>query len=288
MKVGASSISKVARAGQFIHIVPRSEHVFDPLLRRAFSIAAMDEDALEILYRVEGRGTQQLAHLRAGDTIDILGPLGTPFTCGTQHAILVGGGIGVPPLAMLAAQEQRVTKSSNATPSTNTMLDNESAGKDASDRPSTQDPGSAVSQILEMEAFIGAQSHRELICLDDFERWQVPVQIATDDGSAGLHGLVTDLLQRRLTQMSVANAFNNAAGSLTVYACGPMAMLKAVALICASFNVPCQVSLEENMPCGVGVCNGCVVRAAIAADDYGQYKRICVEGPVMWAHDIVW
>jgi dihydroorotate dehydrogenase electron transfer subunit len=65
-------------------------------------------------------------------------------------------------------------------------------------------------------------------------------------------------------------------------------MLKAVAHLCAQFDVPCQISLEENMPCGVGVCNGCVVGVHGAGDDYGRYRRICVEGPVLWANEIDW
>ena len=107
---------------------------------------------------------------------------------------------------------------------------------------------------------------------------EVPVHIATDDGSLGHQGFVTDLLKVELARDKNA----------VVYACGPLPMLRATARVCADFDVPCQVSLEENMPCGVGVCNGCVVPVAQAGDDYGLYRRICVEGPVLWAHEINW
>lgn len=135
----------------------------------------------------------------------------------------------------------------------------------------------AHSQPENTIALIGARSSSDVICLEDFTKYQVPVRIATDDGSLGYHGLVTDLLKQELEQ-----------GRATVFTCGPLPMLRAVAALCEKTNVPCQVSLEENMPCGVGVCNGCVVSVTGAGDDYGKYRRICVEGPALWAHEVDW
>ena len=183
-----------------------------------------------------------MARWQEGDVVDVIGPLGNGFTslpAAPQRAILVGGGVGVPPMAMLASQRQVAQK---------------------------------------VIALVGARSSSEIICREDFARWAVPLRIATDDGSEGHHGFVTALLEDELGRSSDA----------VVFTCGPLPMLRAVATICQRFNVKCQVSLEENMPCGVGVCNGCVVAVNGAGDDYGRYRRVCVEGPVLWAHEIDW
>jgi dihydroorotate dehydrogenase electron transfer subunit len=273
LRFAAPSVAEAAKAGQFVHVLPRSYRSVDPLLRRAFSILAAQADAVDILYRVEGRGTWQMSQLHVGDTVDVLGPLGRAFTP-SHRAILVGGGVGVPPLAMLAAQQHTALQAEDLRSSPRTEI-----------------------ATARMEALVGARTKDELICLGIFASRGVPVQVATDDGSAGLHGLVTELLAQHLRQIAATgtipvSAIPTGAASAedapTVYACGPLAMLRAVAALCAEFEVPCQVSLEENMPCGVGVCNGCVVRVAEAGDDYGRYKRICIEGPVMWAHEISW
>ena len=244
LRLSASEIASQARAGQFVHVLPRPEFLREPLLRRAFSILAVDGDDFEILYRVEGRGTALMARWKSGDSVDVLGPLGNgfaplPAAAAAQRAVLVGGGVGVPPLAMLAS----------------TRADSH--------------------QIV---ALVGARSAEEVICREEFETFDVPLRVATDDGSTGHRGLVTDLLKTELETDIRA----------IVYACGPLPMLRAVARLCAQFDVPCQVSLEENMPCGVGVCNGCVVPVAGAGDDFGRYRRICVEGPALWAHEIDW
>jgi dihydroorotate dehydrogenase electron transfer subunit len=242
VKFRSAEIATQARAGQFVHVLPCGEASYDPLLRRAFSILNIEEDTFEILYRVEGRGTAQMSRWREDDFADVIGPLGNGFAALPslrQRAILVGGGVGVPPIAMLASTKAK--------------------GQD-------------------VKALIGARSAREVLCQDDFTQHAVPISIATDDGSMGHHGFVTDLLRRELESESIA----------TVFACGPFAMLRAVAMLCAQFNAPCQVSLEESMPCGIGVCNGCVVAVNSAGDDYGRYRRICVEGPVLWSHEIDW
>lgn len=242
LKMKAPSIASESRAGQFVHVLPRESPGSDPLLRRAFSIMSIQGNEIDILYRVEGRGTARLSHLREGEFADVIGPLGngfTPLPLSPERAILVGGGVGVPPMAMLA--------------STRTVQNS-------------------------LTAIIGARSVAEVICREDFAKYDVPVRIATDDGSLGHHGYVTDLLTAEL----------NADSHAVVYACGPLAMLRAVAKICDSFGVKCQISLEENMPCGVGVCNGCVVAVNGAGDEYGRYRRICVDGPVLWAHEVDW
>ncbi len=302
LRLEASEIANSARAGQFVHILPRlgatSGATYDPLLRRAFSILSCQDTTFDILFRVQGRGTAALGRCQSGDTLDILGPLGKPFFMphigeaqalqagmaisahikanAAPRALLVGGGVGVPPLAMLASQINEVQASTTATA-----------------RTTATSPAGAVT------ALIGARSRAEVLCLDDFARCNTPVEVATDDGTLGTPGLVTQLLkshlerdhridsEREMSGMEKVDACGESKNSI-VYACGPLPMLRAVAAICEAHAIPCQVSLEENMPCGVGVCNGCVVRVAQADDEYGHYRRVCVDGPVMWAHEIAW
>lgn len=243
-------VAQAARAGQFVHILPHfreteedSAWSFDPFLRRAFSVMDAHGDEFEILFRIEGRGTQALARAQVGEWLDIVGPLGNGFSLEkvTHRAILVGGGVGVPPMvfANRALQEQN--------------------------------------KIVQM--LIGARSANDVLCQDRFDS----SHIATDDGSRGHHGRVGDLLERALEMQSPD----------AVFACGPFPMLRAVADICEAKDVSCEVSLEENMPCGIGVCNGCVVpmrktEATSEGDDYGRYRRICVHGPACDAREIEW
>ncbi len=248
MKMRQYFVAQNAKPGQFAHLLPRRETLNAPLLRRAFSILNAQDDWFEILYRVNGAGTQNMTLFRPGDDIDVVAPLGNGFEYSTKHALLVGGGVGVPPMAMLAKFRDASAQSDNST-----------------------------------KVLIGARNVRDVICLDDFAKLGFEIgldlKVATDDGSMGEQGLVTTLLERELqTQQS----------ETVVYACGPWPMLRAVAEVCRQYEVPCQVSMEESMPCGVGVCNGCVVEMKNAPDEYSKYRRICVEGPVLWAHEVKW
>lgn len=237
-------IAHAAQPGQFLHVLPRGEYSRDPLLRRAFSLLKVADDTITILYRVEGRGTAALSRLVAGDTVDILGPLGEAFAPLTRASWLVGGGVGVPPLAMLASRRGE--------------------------------------QSGHLRAFIGARSRDEVLCREEFEEQHIPVAVATDDGTLGHHGRVTELLETALREAAPDRE------ELRIYACGPIPMLRAVARLAAEYSVPAQVSLEENMPCGIGVCNGCVVPVLHASSDYARFRRICVQGPVLWAHEVDW
>lgn len=248
--LASSEIARAARPGQFVHVLPHpreneeeSGWSFDPLLRRAFSIMDARGDEFEVLFRVEGRGTLSLSRAQVGECFDLLGPLGNGFSLdkATRNAILVGGGVGVPPMVFAA----RILKERG----------------------------------IETQMLLGARSSGDVLCDDQFPA----LAIATDDGSRGYHGRVNDLLEHTL----------KAALPDAVFACGPYPMLRAIARICEQKSVPCEVSLEENMPCGIGVCNGCVVpmRAsedALEGDDYGRYRRICVHGPACDARSIDW
>jgi len=246
LRLQSTRVAQEARAGHFAHVLTHDTS-FDPLLRRAFSIMRVEGEEFEIFYRVQGRGTQLLSRRRAGEDINVLAPLGRAFSVFEGPAILVGGGVGVPPLIMLARQE---------------LLEGRA-------------------NLNSLRVLAGARNAQEVIGKNDFAALGLAVEVATDDGSEGEQGLVTAPLQRLLQSES---------GGMqpTVYACGPLPMLRAVAELCVRYGAKCQVSLEENMPCGVGVCNGCVVRVLTTGDAYGQYRRVCVDGPAMWAHEIDW
>jgi dihydroorotate dehydrogenase electron transfer subunit len=199
-----------------------------PFLPRAFSFLRAAGGALSFMFEDVGPGTRRLGELRAGDELWLLGPLGIGFTPPPEgrRALLAGGGIGIPPLSAWACE-----------------LAARGVGADA------------------LLGFRDAHHAAGATLLTD-----APVRIATDDGSAGRHGLVTDLL---------ATALDDDPGA-TVYACGPPAMLEAVRALCAARGVPAQLALEAGMACGFGACYGCVVPVR-----EGGYVRLCVDGPVL-------
>jgi dihydroorotate dehydrogenase electron transfer subunit len=236
LRLDAPPIARDFRPGQFVMLRPTAGR--DPLLPRAFSIYAAHptEGWIEVLFRVVGTGTRELADCRPGDTRLLWGPLGTSFAPHVDGpAVLVGGGVGVPPLVALAEWMARVMPS------------------------------------LPRHALIGAATASYLVGADRFAAAGTAVQVATDDGSAGHRGLVTDLLPGALE-----------AGT-TVYTCGPTPMLAAVARISAEAGVECQAALEAPMACGVGACVGCVTPL-----NEGRYARVCVEGPVLDASRVNW
>ncbi len=198
-----------------------------PYLPRAFSFLDATEGGLSFMLEDVGPGTRRLAELAAGDGLQITGPLGSGFSApaGDDRAILAGGGVGVPPLAAWAR-----------------ALD---------------EAGLPVTALLGFRDAHHAEGARLLA--------RAHMAIATDDGSVGHHGLVTDLLAAELDDNAAA----------TVYACGPPAMLEAVRALCAARDVPAQLALEAGMACGFGACFGCVVPVRD-----GGYARVCVDGPV--------
>ncbi len=258
LSLHAPRLAESAQAGQFIHVLPRQGQEYAPLLRRAFSIMATQGEHLDILFRVGGQGTTKLAQRRVGDLVDILGPLGQPFDTSLFHvkqvetqrrAILVGGGIGVPPMVFL---------------------------------------GKSLKEIgVEPLVIIGARSAPEVVGVEDFQQLNLEVRIATDDGTCGHRGRVTDLLEIALGESGENTNKNH--DKAVIYACGPLPMLRAASALAADYDVPCQVSMEENMPCGIGVCNGCVVAMkGNSLEGYERYRRICVSGPAVWSHEIDW
>lgn len=218
-----------------------------PHLPRAFSVARWRDGEAEYLLEDVGPGTHRLCELEDGEQMWTLGPLGKGFRPPEdgRRAILVGGGVGIAPLAILQ----------------DVLLAKASADVWAQD----QAPGALVVLLGFRD---GARAEGAAL-LDDARAGGAALledaRVATDDGSVGHNGLVTDLLREELDRD----------GRAVVYACGPAPMLEATRAICATLQVPAQLALESGMACGFGACFGCVVPVR-----GGSYARVCVEGPV--------
>jgi dihydroorotate dehydrogenase electron transfer subunit len=226
----------------------------DPLLRRpfaAFRNTKNTEAFLEIYYQVVGRGTRLMAQMLPGDTLELLGPLGNGFTIppGIQTALLVAGGMGIVPLRGLVHYFTRV-------------------------------------QTVQLNLFSGAQSADSLLFLEEFANIVTTIQVSTEDGSLGHRGLITDLFRQFLEKDLDCDR-----GKSHCFACGPWSMLHAVAHTVSHAGIGCQVSLESPMACGVGACLGCVVRRRATRhprETSTEYARVCQDGPVFDAQEIVW
>ncbi len=224
---------QIAMPGQFVHI--KCGH--SRLLRRPISICnwAEQRELLRLVFEVRGEGTEWLARREVGDKVDVLGPLGHGFQMEPDGKyLLVGGGIGVPPML-----------------------------------------GCAVHGAGESTAVLGFRSAKNVMLLEEFSKACAGgVRIATDDGTLGHHGFADALVRQELEKDS---------GYTAVLACGPKPMLKSVYRAASDFGVPCQVSMEERMGCGVGACLVCACKAAD-----GSMKHVCKDGPVFDAREVDW
>ena len=261
MRVHAPALAREARPGQFVEV--RCSERGETLLRRPFGVHRILRDGIEMLYEVVGKGTTLLALKKAGDEVDIIGPLGNGFSVGsragirransegqgTRVEVLVAGGIGVAPMVALAEKIAASGKGQGARKKQRTIV------------------------------LIGARTKSHVVCAGDFKKLGAKVVVTTDDGSLGTKGFVTEPLKKAL-----AAAGN---GITAVYACGPTPMLKVVAALAREHHVPCQVSLEEHMACGVGVCLGCPVKVRKDLVET-EYKMVCKDGPVFDAEQVVW
>ena len=230
----APQIAAAAQCGQFVHIACGEGN----LLRRPISICEAGEGRLRIVFQVKGSGTEWLADRKEGDTLDVLGPLGHGFDTAALGArpVLIGGGIGVPPMLQAA----KCAKAAGAAP----------------------------------RAVLGFRNRGAVILEEDF-RAVCETFVTTDDGSYARHGFVTDVLQE-LT-----------ADATGVAACGPKPMLGAIAAIAKQAGLPCQVSMEERMGCGIGACLVCAC-ALKAENGETRYGHVCKDGPVFNAEEVEW
>lgn len=229
LTLDAPELAPLAKPGQFVHIRCGE----DALLRRPISVCDAEGGSLTLVVQRKGKGTAYLAGLRPGDTLDLLGPLGHGFEIGEGRYLLVGGGIGTPPL-LYAAKNARA------------------------------------------DAILGFRTKEAVVLEEAFRSVCGAVVVATEDGAYGRPGNVAGPLREMLERGGYAG----------VLACGPRPMLRAVAEICRDYTVPCQVSLEERMGCGVGACLVCACRTV--KDGREEMRRVCKDGPVFWAEEVCW
>ncbi len=268
---GAAAFA-LAQPGQFVQIACRDLHdarSVTPLLRRPLSIAGIflkaQETEVQFIFRLRGPGTQWLGHRREGETVNLLGPLGKGFKLPQaveQPVLLLGGGIGLPPMFFLAdvlraRGFQRVVGFAAA------------RSKDVL-------TATMCSNVYDSACCIQPQR-----VLDEFNRSSTPCILATDDGSLGWKGSV----------VAAAEAFLDGQGNEfrpLICACGPRGMLAAAAKMAIQRDLACQVCMEEYMSCGIGVCQSCVTRLRNGDGDETSYKLVCSHGPVFDARRVVW
>ncbi len=232
--INCPEVAAAAKAGQFVHI--KAEGF---TLRRPISICGIDREkgALRIVFEVRGGGTDTLSRLKPGDKMDIIAPLGNGFTVKEipedKNIVVVGGGIGVPPMLGISAEYKKV------------------------------------------KAIIGFRSRDKVILEEDLKRIGADVTVCTDDGSYGESGVVTKPLEKELQKCNTA----------MLYACGSTPMLKTVKAAAEKYNVPCELSLEQRMACGVGACVGCACNIRRGGKDL--VLRVCKDGPVFKAEEVV-
>lgn len=249
------------------------------LLRRPFSLAGRGEDSqgdwLEIVHRVVGVGTRWLAELKEGDVVDLIGPLGNAFELPADKSIamLVGGGVGLPPMFYLAQALRR-------------------AGWQA-----VAFIGAMTRDLLPVRFVEGTPADvtgMPALSVEEFAAHGFPAVVTTNDGSAGMQGLITRGLEGVLSRQTAEQAART-----VVFTCGPEPMMHAVAKLAATHGVSCQVCMEQAMACGVGTCQSCVVKidprpwgqSAHATTPDGRpwrFKLACTDGPVFDARHVVW
>lgn len=218
--------SAITRPGQFVEL--SIEGLF---LRRPISVCNFDEGELTLVYKVVGKGTAEMAAMQVGRKVDVLTGLGNGFNADAecQRALLVGGGVGVPPLYRLARE--------------------------------------LLAKGREVTVVLGFNTAAELFYEEEFKALGVNLVVATVDGSKGIKGFVTDAIRESGVTFDY------------FYSCGPLPMLKALSQSVATDG---ELSLEERMGCGFGICMGCSIQTASGA------KRVCKEGPVFKKEEILW
>jgi len=262
IRLRAPKCAAVATPGSFAHLA------VDPQIpmRRPLSIQRVDAQAgwVEILYKIVGPGLAALSKRPVGSAISVMGPIGNGFkpSPGRPRALLVGGGVGIPPMVFLAESLKDRT--------------------DAEWKPLVL-MGSEIPfpfQARPSTILVPGIPDGVIACMPLLDGWGVPSRLATLAGFAGcFDGYVTDLAAAWLSSLD-----EQALAEVEMFACGPTPMLQATARVARRFGVPCQVSLEEFMACAVGGCAGCAV--PVVTDAGLAMKRVCVDGPVFDANAV--
>lgn len=258
LRLHAPECASSAKPGSFVHI---QCHPQQPL-RRPISImrTSPQEGWVDLLYKVVGKGTRLLAERQPGEQISLMGPIGQPFQIQSKRPLLIGGGVGMPPM-LFVAESLRARKETHPF----VILGSEVPF------PFKPEPSKILVPGLPAEV---------IAAMPLLDQWGIPSRLASLQGLPGcFEGYVTDLARQWLKALDT-----EAQREVEILACGPHPMLEAVAQLAAEFDLPCQVSLEEFMACGVGGCAGCVVQVETAEGP--AMKRVCVDGPVFDARQV--
>jgi dihydroorotate dehydrogenase electron transfer subunit len=255
LRLEAPALARAILPGQFVML--RLPGGTDPLLGRPFALydtvldASGEPFAVDIVYLVVGKLTRLLATLRSGNTLAVWGPLGNGFPDldGVDHVALIAGGIGQTPF-LAHVRDLLGTRGFGGRP--------------------------ARRQSQRVSLYYGIRTADLAAGVEDFRAAGASVHLASDDGSVGFHGFVTQLLEQHV----------GPEGPRHLVGCGPEPMLHALADLAQRHGLPCHVSLETPMACGVGICFSCV--ATIRTGDGWDYRRVCVEGPVFDAAKVMW
>ena len=237
MRLESGYLAKNSKPGQFVEV--KCSEGDEVLLRRPLGVHRIFNGGIDLLYEVIGKGTKDLSARKRGDSLNIIGPIGRGFDLSAikKPPLIVAGGVGAAPLLCLAQK--------------------------------------MAEKKIKPYVMIGARTASHILCEKDFKELGCFVVVATEDGSKGHKGYVTDIMRHLLMVIRCKASI--------IYACGPHPMLKAVDHIADSSGIPCQVSMEEHMACGVGVCLGCPVKVKS-----GGYKMVCKDGPVFDSREIAW
>jgi dihydroorotate dehydrogenase electron transfer subunit len=270
LRLAAPQCAAHAAPGSFVHLT------CDPSIpmRRPLSImrAAAAAGWIELLYKVAGPGLHALAARKAGDEVSVLGPIGRPFVpqTGRARTLLLGGGVGIPPMVFLAerlsAQNQEAAAAGRRAPWKPLVLMGSEVPFPFRARPSA--------------IILPGVPPGTLACMPLLEEWGVPSRLASGSDFPGCFpGFVTDLADAWLGSLGPAEL-----AEVEIFSCGPTPMLAASAALARRRGVPCQVSLEEFMACAVGGCAGCTVQ--VRTPEGPAMKRVCVDGPVFDAYSV--
>jgi len=257
LRFESAPIAESLVPGQFLML--RLSQLNDPLIGRPLAVFDVIEDHqqqrrfVDVVYVAKGKFTRLLALSPPGRNLDVWGPLGNGFsTTACDHLIMVAGGIGFTPFLAVA--------------------------REALGRSHFGEPIRHSGYARRVTFCYGARTEGYLVDTREFTRLGVDVRVATDDGTRGHHGLVTDIARQLLTDSTQRSR---------IVCCGPEPMMEAVSHLAEQFQVACEVSLETPMACGIGICFTCVAKVRVGETGW-DYKRTCVEGPVFDAHRILW
>ena len=253
----SKEIADSTRPGQFVHLSVSGMLA----MRRPISVMSVDTDngTFDLLYKIVGEGTKQLADRKIGDVLSVIGPIGNGFDLTDRKIpLLIGGGVGMPPMIAIA---QKIKDNAYYNPYV--IL------------------GSEVPFPFEAsQSSLNGFNSSKFYTMPLLEEWRVACGLASLQDYEGVYkGYVTDLAREYLDSLSSSDL-----KEVEVFTCGPNPMLEAVSKLSNEYNLPCQASLEEYMACAVGGCAGCVVE--VATENGPAMKRVCVDGPVFDAKTV--